>query len=174
MGWLSWYVGYNKKRKDIVINEVIDTKNYGIVHIEEKGSNVWLITRDMQTNKMYGNLFLTSYKNGEFGYKAIGIEAHPFYYNCSKKIYELCKEIYGNSDCKYAKEWLENWQKETQLAKQKTNIIKSLKIGDIIEFENDGYGKKQWKISRIDGAKILFEGYNLVGWKKQNFKKVIV
>lgn len=170
MGWCYGFVGYGKDRKDLIISEVYRNNKDLIEYIEVKSSNVWVIENDHKGNRS-GVLFLTSYKDGEFGYKDIGISGCPGYCNCSKKYYEICKEIYQNSEFQWAKDWLKMWKNENEKDKIRKDKIKSLKVGDIVEFENANYnGKKQWKISNIINNKIYFEGYNLVGWKKKEFK----
>lgn len=172
MGWTYGYVGRGKKRKDIILNEFVNWNNYNIIKAEEKGSNVWIIAEHKDTKSKFGVLYLTHYKNGDFGYKDISIDMHPYYYNCSKGFYELCKEIYKN-DNSYAKEWLEDYEKYNLAEKERKEKIKKLKVGDKIKFgENVNYGNQRiWTISHIlNNGKILFENYNLRGWKKHNFE----
>lgn len=170
MGWCYGFVGYGKDRKELIIDEVYRGNENLIEYIEVKSSNVWVIENDHKGNRC-GVLFLTSYKDGEFGYKDIGISCCPLHFNCSKKYYKICKEIYENSEFQWAKDWLKKWENENEKDKITKDKIKSLKVGDIIEFENANYnGKKQWRISEIIGSKIYFEGYNLIGWKKKEFK----
>ena len=170
MGWCYGFVGFGKNRKDLVREEIYGKTQDRIEYIEEKGSNIWVIENDHNGNR-YGVLFLTSYKEGEFGYKDIGIDCCPGYCNCSKKYYKMCKEIYENGSSQWAKDWLKMWVNENEKDKIRKNKIKSLKVGDIIEFENANYGgKKQWKVSNIVNNTIYFEGYKLVGWRKYEFK----
>jgi len=171
MGWTWYYVGRGKKRKDIIKEEI--ERHYNVVKIEERGSNVWAIVEDKESKKQFAGLWLTKFDKGEFGYKDIGITEHPYYYNCSKSFYEKCKEIYGNSDFQYAKDWLEEYIKVNNAEKEKKEIIKNLKVGDKIKFgDNVNYGNQRiWTISHIfNNGKILFENYNLRGWKKHNFE----
>lgn len=173
MGWTSWYAGYGKKRKDIILNEVVDNNNYEILRAEEKGSNVWIISKNKNTGSRFGVLFLTSYKNGEFAYKDISIDMSPYYWNCSKTYYEMCKEIYKNNTG-YAQEWLKNYEKYNNAEKERKELIKSLKVGDIIEFETANYAnKRQWQVSHIlKNGTVLFEMHKLRGWKQEKFKKI--
>lgn len=173
MGWTYTYVGRNKKRKDIILDEIINWNNYDIVRAEEKGSNVWVIAENKENKHRFGILYLTHYENGDFGYKDISIDMHPYYYNCSKTFYELCKEIYGNSDNEYAKEWLKDYEKYNLAEKERKDKIKNLKVGDRVKFgENVNYGNQRiWTVSHIlNNGKVLFENYNLRGWKKQDFE----
>ena len=171
MGWTSTYVGYGRDRKDLLKNEIYGKYQDCLEYVEVKGSNIWVIGHNKDGEK-YGELYLTSYKDGEFAWKDIGISAHPFYYNCSKKFYEMAKEIYSDKDYQYAKEWLEKWEEVNNKEKARKELIKSLKVGDTIEFITANYGnQKQWRVSSIT-PKILFEGYNLQGWKTKEFKIV--
>ena len=169
MGWLSWNVGYGRDRKDIILSEVIDKKC--VDYIEVKGSNVWTIVHNDNGEK-YGILFLTIYKNGEFGYKDIGIEACPYYFNCSKKYYKMIKEIYKDrTEIGHLKEWLEKYENQSIKNKERLEKIKSLKVGDIVKFEYANYGGRQeWRVSQITSkGEVIFEGYKLRGWRKQEF-----
>lgn len=172
MGWTYSFVGFNKKRKDIILNEHVDYNNYNIIKAEEKGSNVWLIAENKNTKEKFGVLYLTHYKNGDFGCKDISIDMCPYEYNCSKSFYNLCKEIYKN-DTSYAKEWLENYEKYNLLKNEKKDKIKSLKVGDRVKFaDNVNFGNQRvWTVSHVlENGKILFENYNLRGWKKCDFE----
>lgn len=169
MGWTSTYVGKNRTREDLLKNEIFCGHSNNIDYYEIRGSNIWVIAHN--ENVRYAELFLTKYVDGEFYWKDISISMHPYYYNCGKKFVKMAKEIYnGVNKNNYADEWFKNWEKENEKNKNRNNLIKSLKVGDTIEFLTANYGgKKQWQVSHIE-PKILFEGYNLRGWKKQEFK----
>lgn len=170
MGWTSTYVGINRNRKELLENEIYGKYKDCIDYAEIKGSNIWVVAHN-ENGLKYAELYLTSYKDGEFAWKDIDISACPYYFNCSKKFYEMTKEIYSK-DNKYAMEWLENWEKVNIKEKARKELIKNLKIGDKIEFEKANYGgKKQWTVTSVK-PKILFDGYNLVGWRKHEFKIV--
>lgn len=171
MGWLSWYVGYGKKIKDIVLEEVLEKNK--VDYIEVKGTNVWAIINNIDNNKKYGVLLLTSYKNGEFGYKDIDIEACPYYFNCSKKYYEMIKNIYKDrEDRNNLDEWLKMYENKKIENKERLKKIKSLKVGDIVIFKYANYGgRKEWRVSEITNkGKVYFNGYNLRGWRMREFE----
>lgn len=170
MGWTEYYVGRGKKRKDLIREEL--ERYYNVIKIEEKGSNIWAIAEDKESKQQFAGLWLTRYEGGYFAYKDIGITEHPFYYDCSKGFYEKCRELYGNSEYQYAKDWLEDYKKYTLAEKERKDKIKSLKVGDKVKFTTANYGNQRiWTISHItDKGKVLFENYNLRGWKKQDFE----
>lgn len=170
MGW--FFCDKDKYKQDVkecVLNYCFnEEERKNIKYIECKKDSAYMIY-DNGKNK-YGLIYAIQNTNYEFGYKDMDLSVCPYYYNCSEKFYKMCKEIYSNTDSEYAKQWLKNYEEINAKKKQKQKLIKSLKVGDIVEFINANYGnQKQWRVSSINGTKILFEGYNLIGWKNKDF-----
>ena len=181
MGWCYTYAYGEKDRKKLVIKEVIGEKNIDKIHyIEVRGADVWVITKDDSGKPNCGFLVLTKLKNGEFGYKDIGVTACPYSLSCSKKFRNMVEKIYAdylskeeNKEC-YLKNWLELYDSNENSKKERKNKLDSLKNGDIIEFTTAKYGGRNvFTITKLDGANTIFDGYTrLRAWRKQEFRIV--
>ena len=64
---------------------------FGVHSIKERGSVLYAIiwrenARENIARQYFGEVILTSRKKGEFGYKNIGEDSGPFYYDCPAKM----------------------------------------------------------------------------------------
>lgn len=170
MGWLIMNKPYYENDiKENVLNYCFKNRKDNIEHIEIKNRVAYMIYNE--NGKKYGLIYLLRQTKKEFGYKDMDITMCPYCYDCSKKFYNMVKEIYvGERLTEWVQEWLDNYIKYQDKKKQEKNKRNKLKVGTLIEFVTANYGgKKQWRVSNIIGKKVLFEGYNLRGWKQQEF-----
>lgn len=170
MGWLIMNKSYfENDTKENVLNYCFRKTRDNIEHIEIKNKVAYMIYNE--NGKKYALIYLLHQTRNEFGYKDMDVTMCPYYYDCSKKFYNIVKEIYvGERLTKNVQEWLDNYIQYHEKKKQQKQKRDNLKIGTLIEFVTANYGgKKQWRVSNIIGKKILFEGYNLRGWKQQEF-----
>ena len=170
MGWSiknKYY--YENDTKENVLNYCFKNRRDNIEHIEIKGRVAYMIYNE--NGKKYGLIYLLRQTKNEFGYKDMDITMCPYYFDCSKKFYNMVKEIYvGERLTEWVQEWLDNYIKYQDKKKEDKNKRNQLKVGTLIEFVTANYGgKKQWRVSNIIGKKVLFDGYNLRGWKQQEF-----
>lgn len=171
MGWTitnKYY--FENDIKENVLKYCFSEKNREkIEHIEVKNKVAYMIYNE--NGKKFALIYLLRQNKNEFGYKDMDVTMCPCYFDCSKKFYNMVKEIYvGERVIGYVQEWLDNYIKYHDKKKQEKDKRNKLKIGTLIEFVTANYGgKKQWRVSNIIGNKVIFEGYNLRGWKQQEF-----
>lgn len=170
MGWLftDKYI-YEKDKKELV-KKYCNLKAENIEYLEIKNNVAYMIYN--YDNIKYGLVYLIEITNFEFGYKSMDITMCPYAFNCSKKFYNMVKNIYtGDRETKHTKEWLELWEKNKKETEDKKNKIKSLKVGDKIKFIDAQFGEREvWQVSYKNGETTLFNGYKLKGWKKCDFE----
>ena len=112
------------------------TKKYEVLKSAMKGSVYYAAVKSTVkadgTSSVFAVVCLTSTNKRSwynFGYKDMDETVNPFYYDCPKSILELLTEPYND----YAREWREIcW---ANINKPK-NTLASVKIGDVIEFNN--------------------------------------
>jgi hypothetical protein len=177
MGWTSFRVSPSQKTVDLVIsqiNSVTTTRSWEVVDHSMRGNVFYgLVKRTkFDTNEVeyFAVVYLTSRRNGEFGYKDMDESMGPYYYDCPNRILNKLEVLSPNpSEC--AKKW-----RDTCRQKQSTKSVK-IENGQTITFKNElnfrVFKENTFKVVKV-GAKVRFIAMNgtrcqITKWKEREF-----
>ena len=87
MGW--YYQRTSFKAIDYLKEEYTNGK-IEVIHAEQPNrKEIYMAILNKETDEVHALVFLVDEKNGEFGYKTIGEDMGPYYYNASDKLLSL-------------------------------------------------------------------------------------
>lgn len=108
--------------KDSILSDIGDK----LVAKSAYGNEFYTVVKN-NDGKNYIVLFLINGRNGQYGYKAIGEEAFPYYFNCPEKLLKL-------SECEIenAVNWRNACRKYRSDKAKAEKLVKESKHGDVI------------------------------------------
>jgi hypothetical protein len=155
---MGWTAGWNSKKElvehclsllqwqkdeqhkhSLLKHSVYGNELWCVQHIETpKGSETSLVLF------LLSGGFKSSYC-GNWGYKDMSIEMHPYYYNCPKSLVDMVSPSVFEKE-EGAAEWLKQWKATHNRKSTWKHIISTAKAGDVVEFNNVIEDQKRgWK-----------------------------
>lgn len=178
MGWTYYWAPSTTKTADLVIKDLegkTKTRQWEVIDHAMRGSVFYGLVKvtDLTdgTVSHYGAVWLTSRRNGEFGYKDMSEGAHPYYYDCPKRILDKLDKLAPNPG-QSAREW-------RQRCRDKAAKGRGSKLvdGQVITFTSElnfrTFKESKFTVKKI-GSKVRFVATNgtlcqITGWKNREF-----
>jgi hypothetical protein len=146
MGWTYFHDQPSLSRAEIIKREFScnpSDKNpwaYGFEYLSTQGSVVYAVMwrenpSENVARSYFGIVFLTTRKNGEFGYKEMGEECGPYHYDAPIKMLDLLDRL-SPSDNGYALKWRQACRDKHSRKKARAAI--QWQPGDKVQFSATG------------------------------------
>lgn len=134
MGWTTFYVGFEKNRKELMTTELERYGDTKILKCSMRG-NVYYAAYSNKAHpeNVRAIICLTQLKDGDFSYKDMDESMHPYYYDCPKSILKLLTA----TDNELANEWRKNCIEK----QSRTTTLNALPLGTVIEVDGVQYVK---------------------------------
>jgi hypothetical protein len=131
MGWLCGY-GVFESIRDYADQEIKCGENFELLDRSVYGKEVYSLFHNKITGVRFIALHLITHEGNEWCRKDMDESCGPCYYNCPERIL-----VQSNVTDKLAVEWRETCRRLRREKKQKTELVKALKAGDIIEYKGN-------------------------------------
>jgi len=88
---MGWSYSYNATRKSIIEEILLDVKNNTQLKILDTactsyGKRLWILIEHKSLSSPLVILYLLDKSNGNWGYKDISEDMHPYYYDCPLRL----------------------------------------------------------------------------------------
>lgn len=182
MGWTTVreYQLENKKADGIkkFLNDRIELhSDYEVVDYSKKGNTVYRAIKN-PNGHIFALVTLISFGDGDFGWKEMDENMHPYFHDCPKKIIDKLSD----TDNEHALAWRNECLKQAKLNKVKYNDGDILKFEGEIEF-NSGYKNDTFILCK-EGRSTYFSRYykespkqkrsefRISNWKRRKFEVI--
>lgn len=171
MGWTFYLDNPRLTRAEMIAREFEQKPTYsnpwafGVHMIAERGSTVYAImwrenTRDGVAREYFGEVILTQRRRGEFGYKNIGEDCGPYYFDCPVRILDELDRIAPVPEDSTAAGWRVRCRAKhaERRARARTQWAPGQRVrfsppGDVFELIAPAGPRRGWHVRRLcDGA----------------------
>lgn len=147
MGWTYFHDQPSLSRADIIKREFSCKPSddnpwaYGFEYVSTRGSVVYAVMwrenpSDNVARSYFGIVFLTTRKNGKFGYKEMGEECGPYHYDAPIKMLDLLDELAPVDPASLAYSWRIRCRAKHSDKKARAAI--QWQPGDKVQFSSTG------------------------------------
>lgn len=115
------------KSAEDIRSKILEENAENVVAHSHYGNEFYVAFKNYKNGQTGIVLFLISYQGGEYGYKAIGEESYPYYFNCPEKLLKL-----SNIDEELAVKWRKDCRETKVNKKIAKDLVLNAKLGDVI------------------------------------------